>query len=214
VVRCGLPLKEISRSPAPHHNPDQLICVARLSAEKGLPGLLTVFAKLTIERPELKLLLVGDGSEKHALEQQARELGISSQVEFLGRQSESETLRLIARSKVLVLPSFMEGLPIVLMEAMALGTAAVSSNVAGVPELIADGTNGLLFPASDWSRLEICVRRLLNDAGLIETLTRNAERTISCHFDVRQSAKQLVKLYSELGPSPFGSKPNLGSPSE
>ena len=88
-------------------------------------------------------------------------MSISERVRFAGRLSEADTLGEIAKADILVLPSFMEGLPIVLMEAMAMGTAVIASRVAGIPELVDDGESGLLFTPSNWDELASCIRRLV-----------------------------------------------------
>ena len=97
--------------------------------------------------------------------------------------SEAETLAEIARSDVLVLPSFMEGLPIVLMEAMALGVPVIASRVAGIPELVEDGVNGLLFASSKWDELGESIQRVLTDNGLYDSLVDRAKRKVAGEFD-------------------------------
>src|SRR5206468_6418616 len=104
-------------------------------------------------------------------------------VRFAGRLGEVATLAEIANADALVLPSFMEGLPIVLMEAMALGTAVIASRVAGIPELVQDGTSGLLFSPGDWTGLVGCMNRILEDSDLRQRLQENG-RTAVRGFDL------------------------------
>lgn len=195
VVRCGLPLAELPTHSAPAAA-KRLICVGRLSPEKGQAGLLEAFAKFGASRADLELVLVGDGPEGQDLRSRAKALGIADKVTFTGRLGEKETLDRIAASDVLVLSSFMEGLPIVLMEAMAIGTAVVASRVAGIPELVEDGRSGLLFTPSDWDELAACIGRLLDDEALRKTLAANARERVAGGFDIRTSAAQLRALFS------------------
>ena len=199
VIRCGVPFERLPSKVEGGGSPT-IICVGRLSPEKGQTGLLRAFARLRSKHPDAVLRLVGDGPDRDALERLASDFGIGGAVTFAGRLPEQETLAEIARADILVLPSFMEGLPIVLMEAMALGVPVVSSRVAGIPELVSDGKTGLLFAPSDWDELAQCMERLLSDRALGETLAQNGKWKITSEFDTRKSATTLGSLFqsSEL----------------
>ena len=197
VVRCGVPF---DRLPSKVDGGSSTItCVGRLSPEKGQTGLLRAFARLRSKHPDAVLRLVGDGPDRDALERLASDLGIGGAVTFAGRLPEQETLAEIARADILVLPSFMEGLPIVLMEAMALGVPVIASRVAGIPELVSDGKTGLLFAPSDWDELAHCMERLLGDKALGESLAQNGKWKITSEFDTRKSAKILGDLFRSSG---------------
>ena len=198
VVRCGLPFDRLPLRGSASAEPQTIICVGRLSPEKGQSGLLKVFASLLKKHPELRLRLVGDGPDQAMLENLGQDLGVGSSVSFLGRLSEEHTLAEIAQSDLLVLPSFMEGLPIVLMEAMALGVPVVASRVAGIPELVEDGTTGLLFAPSDWDGFEDQVERLLSDKVLYAAVAEQGKKKVSGEFDVHQSARQLAGLFEQV----------------
>ena len=197
VIRCGLPLESF-----PSHSicPDggtRIVCVGRLSPEKGQAGLLEAFASIVSELPNAHLILVGDGPDAAELRVLADRLELKSRVTFAGRLGENDTLAQIACSDMLVLPSFMEGLPIVLMEAMAVGTAVIASRVAGIPELVEDEKSGLLFTPSDWGELAICIRRLANDEELRESLAAAGRERLSVEFESRSSADRLLRLFRE-----------------
>lgn len=194
IVRCGLPLTALP-TPA-RRGGKRIICVGRLSPEKGQAGLLKAFAHVAPIAPEARLVFVGDGPEAADLRSRSQALKIFDKVCFLGRLGEQETLEQIATSDILVLPSFMEGLPIVLMEAMALGAAVVASRVAGIPELIEDGKSGLLFTPSNWDELAACISKLLRKDGLRRTLADNASAALAAEFDIKKSANQLMSLFS------------------
>jgi colanic acid/amylovoran biosynthesis glycosyltransferase len=195
LVRCGLPLSELPEytHPGPAKS---LIAVGRLSPEKGQAGLLEAFAAVSGDRDDLTLVLVGDGPEADRLRALAAQLGISGRVRFAGRLSEADTLGEIAKADILVLPSFMEGLPVVLMEAMALGTSVIASRVAGIPELVDDGESGLLFTPSNWDELASCIRRLVDDDALRARLAQRGRSKVSAEFDVDRSATQLRDLFA------------------
>lgn len=195
IIRCGLPLSDLP-SHAPTGAIRRIICVGRLAPEKGQAGLLQAFAELNNCRDDVQLVLVGDGPEADELRSRAKALRIADSVTFAGRLSEKDTLDQIAASNILVLSSFMEGLPIVLMEAMAMGTAVVASRVAGIPELVKDSESGLLFTPSNWDELADCIRRLLDDETLRRTLATRAREAVASEFDITRSASQLRALFS------------------
>jgi colanic acid/amylovoran biosynthesis glycosyltransferase len=197
VIRCGLPFDRLPlRAPA-SAEPRTMICVGRLSPEKGQSGLLRVFARVLARHPHLQLRLVGDGPDRGMLEALARELGIGGSLKFLGRLPEENTMAEIAQSDLLVLPSFMEGLPIVLMEAMAIGVPVVASRVAGIPELVEEGATGLLFAPSDWTDLENQIERLMTDKALYDAVADRGREKVSAEFDSRKSAAELSILFRQ-----------------
>jgi len=194
VIRCGLPLRRLPE----HRGSDggkRIVCVGRLSPEKGQAGLIEAFASLAAEFSDAELLFVGDGPEAADLRGRALATGVADKIVFAGRLGEQETLDRIASSEILVLSSFMEGLPIVLMEAMAVGTAVIATRVAGIPELVEDGTSGLLFTPSRWDELTACIRRLLEDDGLRDKLARNGQEAVAVEFDIMRSARRLHTLF-------------------
>ncbi|CAA9482701.1 MAG: Glycosyl transferase, group 1 family protein [uncultured Sphingomonadaceae bacterium] len=217
IVRCGLDLDELASVPARRSETDieiRIVCVGRLSPEKGHLGLLDAFAELHARGLVGRLVLVGDGPERARVERHGAALGVSGALTFRGRLNEQDTLAQIAGANLLVLPSFMEGLPIVLMEAMALGVPVVASRVAGVPELIEDGVEGLLFRASDWTDLSNKMSNLLADDALRTRMIAAARAKIEREFDVARAVEPLVARFqgaaldigSEAPPAPRGAR--------
>jgi glycosyltransferase involved in cell wall biosynthesis len=198
VVRCGLELDRLPQRLRAEGGDLRIICVGRLSPEKGHAGLLKAFAELRRIHPHVRLILVGDGPDREELDGLADELGLRDSVSFLGRLAEQATLKEVAASDVLVLPSFMEGLPVVLMEAMAIGLPVIASRVAGIPELIVDEQNGLLFTPANWAELLRCLDRLTTSAHLREQLGQQGRQTVANEFDIRQSAAQLQDIFDRL----------------
>ena len=129
------------------------------------------------------------------LEALTRDLGIGERVTFTGRLDETATLKAIARSDILVLASFMEGLPVVLMEAMALGVPVIASRVAGIPELVEHGKTGLLFDPANWAQLERAVERLCRDAELRGALAKDGRRRVAEEFSYPDAATPLIALF-------------------
>lgn len=195
IVRCGLELDQLPSPTAPRNDPEvHIVAVGRLSAEKGFAGLIDAVAALGADS-RARLTLVGDGPLRVELDAQVARLGLGDRVTFLGRLPEVETLRAIADSDLLVLSSFMEGLPIVLMEAMALGKPVIASRVAGIPELVRDGDTGLLFAPSDWDGLAEALRTLVDDSALRAQMGARGPAVIAAEFDVVKSATVLRDLF-------------------
>ena len=199
ISRCGLQMADLPARPA--HRPGhvaRVICVARLSPEKAHTGLLLAFAQVLKRGHKAELVLVGDGSERPHIESTIRELGLTGLVRLRGHLSEADTLAEVANSDVLVLASFMEGLPVVLMEAMALGLPAVASRVAGIPELIEDGVEGLLFNPTDWNDLTEKLETLLADPELRERLGAAARIKIEAEFKIETVVKPMYDHFAGI----------------
>jgi glycosyltransferase involved in cell wall biosynthesis len=144
----------------------ELICVGRLAPVKAQHVLLEAVSRLAREGYQVRLRLVGDGPDRNSLEARAVELGIEASVAFEGWRNQDAVRALYAQADLFVLPSFAEGVPVVLMEAMAMEIPCVATWVAGIPELITDGLNGLLVAPSDEEDLKRAIARLLEDPEL------------------------------------------------
>lgn len=202
VVRCSfdraaLPPLTAERDPA---RALRFICVGRLSSEKGQRGLLEAFRTTLGRGIAAQLEFVGDGPERAALEAAAASSSFEGAVCFSGMLPEDLTLSRIAQTDVLVLPSFMEGLPMVLVEAMALGKPVIASAVAGIPELVTHRRNGLLVRASDWNALADAMTELATDAGLRGRLGAAGSRSVSHEFATENAVELLVRLFSAKHP--------------
>lgn len=158
VVRCGV-------SPCFFHRSDlgltsmTLICVARLSAQKGIPILLEAAAIVARSHP-FQLRIVGDGEMRGGVEAEIKARGLGDTVRLLGWQSADSVRREIENGRALVVPSFAEGLPVVIMEAFALGRPVIATTIAGIPELVNAG-NGWLVPSGSAEALADAMREAL-----------------------------------------------------
>ena len=198
VVRCGVNMSALPDVATYQRDPNQIICVGRLAADKAQAGLFEAFVEVRRNFPDVRLKLVGGGQDRDQLEALACELGISDAVIFTGPLPEPDTLREIASSGMMVLPSFWEGLPVVLMEALSLGVPAITSRIAGVPELIEHGVNGLLFTPANWTELGEEIARLLGDPELRAKFAAKGRRAVETEFDVDISAARLRRLFEAL----------------
>ncbi len=146
VVHCGLDMSEYdgARQPASEQGM-RLITVGRLEREKGHSLLLDALAALERDQDmRVGLTIIGDGSEMAALRGQAKRLAIADRVRFLGRVGQDEIRNHYARADVFCLSSLGEGIPVVLMEAMAMRIPVIAPRIMGIPELVEDGVSGLL----------------------------------------------------------------------
>lgn len=147
VIRCGLG-SDFLEQPVdpPQAKSTEFVCVARLSAQKGLPLLIAACDQLRRTGEQFSLTIIGEGEMRAALEQDIRMRKLEDVVSLVGVKTSAEIRAQLVRARAFVLPSFAEGLPVVIMEALALCRPVITTAVAGIPELI-DGTCGWLVPA-------------------------------------------------------------------
>ncbi len=201
VVHCGVDLARFPHRPAAPAGPPFLILnVASLEPKKGQLHLLRAVALLRRQGYDVRVQLAGDGTRRRTLERAAAELGIDDHVEFRGALCSTEVRRSLEMAHAFALPSVLlsngltEGIPVALMEAMAIGVPVVASWVSAVPELVVDGVNGLTVPPGDEEALATALARLLDDVELSRRLTGEAVRTVEEQFDLRRTSAQLGGL--------------------
>ncbi|HWO14377.1 MAG TPA: glycosyltransferase, partial [Polyangiaceae bacterium] len=176
----------------------RIVCVARLAAEKGHAGLIEAFAELVAGGADVELELLGDGTEAERLAAQVQRLGLTDRVQMRGQVSEDQALAAMSNATVVVLASFMEGLPVVLMEALALGVPVIAPCVAGIPELIEHNVSGLSFPPGDWASLARVMAQMLADPGLRQRLAAEGKRRIEAEFFMEQSLAPLIAAFKSM----------------
>lgn len=178
--------------------PQNSICICtagRLSPEKGHRYLLQAIASLAPILPRLVLILLGEGKERFNLERQARELGIEKHVLFAGFQKEIRSW--IQACDLLVNPSLTEGTPNVVLEAMALGTPVIATNVGGVPDLIEHLTSGILVAPADSNALVAAIHAIFRNPEEQLRLARNAQKHLYKYSPERQT-QRLKDLYASV----------------
>jgi colanic acid/amylovoran biosynthesis glycosyltransferase len=199
VVHCGIePWRFADPAPLPPGGP-HLVAIGRLAEQKGFALLIAAMAEAIRTLPDLHLTLVGDGPLHAMLVAQTARLGLQKHITFAGWQDESGVRHALAAGTALILPSFAEGLPVVVMEAMAAGRPIIATSIAGVPELVTPET-GWLVPAGDAAALADAIRSLA--ATPPETLARMglAARTrVLARHDINTEAEKLTTLFASRG---------------
>jgi glycosyltransferase involved in cell wall biosynthesis len=197
----GIDSTEFVPAPSPANgSPPIILCVGRLAPEKAQAVLLEGIAALHAEGRRVRLRFVGDGPDRAWLEQRADQLGISSHVEFTGWADRTRLKALYAESDVFVLPSLAEGIPVVLMEAMAMQIPCVAPCITGIPELIAHGVDGMLFTVADVEDLTAQVRVLLDSPDLRLKIGQQARARVLRDYDMAHNTQRFaVELTKRLG---------------
>lgn len=186
IVINGVPEPTHARRVAGDSAMQRLLFVGNLSERKGVTDLLQALALPGLDTARLEVTLAG-GGDVEAYEAKARQLRIDSFVRFAGWSDQQQVARLMARADVLVLPSYDEGLPLVILEALANGVAVVCSPVGEIPTVLSDGVNACFVQPGDVAGIAAGLRRVLQDAELRAALERNGralyEQTFSiAHF--------------------------------
>jgi colanic acid/amylovoran biosynthesis glycosyltransferase len=198
VVRLGVNMNEFAPSEknARRPGPFEVICVGQLAPAKGQHILLRACASLIRDGHPLLLRLVGDGPDRKDLEESAAALGISGSVIFHGAQSHNRVLELYRQADAFVLASFAEGVPVVLMESMALELPCVATAITGVPELIRNEVEGLLVPASDADALAKAMVRLMDDPALGRSLGMAGRKKIAADYNLSRNIELLAETFA------------------
>jgi glycosyltransferase involved in cell wall biosynthesis len=167
--------------------------VARLEVEKGHRTLLDAWPAVLAVHPEAWLLVVGEGSEREALEHQAEGLGITGRVVFAGRREDVPAVT--AALDVAVLPSYREAQGLSVLEAMALGRPVIASRVGGIPEMIEDGVSGLLVAPNDPGALGAAINHLLSDHPFADMIARRGHDLVHERFCVELMVGAVETIY-------------------
>ena len=175
--------------------PFEIICVGRLAPVKGQHLLIAAMAALVEEGRAVRLRFAGDGPERIALREDVERRGLSDRVKFEGNVNQDKLRDLYRESDALVLSSFAEGLPVVLMEAMAMEIPCVAPWVNGIPEIVTHETDGLLAPPGDAGALARAIGRLMDDTELRRALGEKARLKILEKFDLRRNTEHLADVF-------------------
>jgi glycosyltransferase involved in cell wall biosynthesis len=193
------------RFPARADEPDGapvVLSVGRLVEKKGLDTLLEACALLMRQGVRFRCELIGEGPLRRRLEDRARSLGIEESVRFLGNRDQSEVRAAYERAAVFALPcrrsasGDQDGLPVALTEALAVGVPAVTTPVSGIPELVRDGSSGMLVPPEDPQALAGAIERLLRDATLRRALAEGGREAVA-PYDLERCVAALKRLFRE-----------------
>jgi glycosyltransferase involved in cell wall biosynthesis len=174
----------------------RLLCAASLYPKKGHRYLLEAFALVKSEFPAAALVLAGQGPEREALEARVQEMGLRSSVVFAGYRDDARAL--VAGSDLLLLSSIEEGMPNVLLEAMAAGVPQVATSIGGTPEVIDEGFTGFLVPPRDPLLMAQRILRILGDGALRRRMSIAARERFAARFGRDRMAREHEALYAEV----------------
>lgn len=199
-VYNGLDLERF-RYDAPSVRPARIVSVGRLVEKKGFADLIDACAVLASRGGAFTCEIIGTGELEESLKEHARRLGLQARIEFLGARPQEEVIDRVKSAAVFVGPYVVaddgnrEGLPTTILEAMALGTPCVSTDVSGLPEVLQDGSTGLMVPQHDPGALAEAIERLLADASLRLRLATRARGLIETQFEIRRNVACLREVF-------------------
>ena len=199
---------ELTRFPfsSPGDRLPLVLGVGRLVEKKGFDVLIEACGQLASQGVAFECQIVGSGELEASLTDQVKRLGLESVVRLVGPRPQPEVIELMQQAAVFAAPCVVggdgnrDGLPTVLLEAMALGTPIVSTDVTGIPEVVRDDETGLLVPQRDVVRLTGAIERLLSDSALGVELAVRARRLIEAEFDTDRSAARIRDVIDQSAP--------------
>jgi len=199
IVRCGIDPEIYKPERKVSHRIPELLCVGRLCPAKGQHVLLEACKLLKAQHLDFHLTFVGDGEDRCSLESLVQELQMNEHVSFTGALGQDEVRRHYRQTDIFVLPSFAEGVPVVLMEAMAKEIPVLSTRITGIPELIEHGKNGLLVTVADVSELAEKLTLCLTDKPLRLRLGAEGRKQVIAHYNQQKNNTKLAALLCQYG---------------
>ena len=201
VVRNGLNIERFHPYPHPLGAPPCIIAVGRLVETKGFHTLVEACARLRDQGLTCRCLIIGAGSEAGRLKNMINDLNLADRIILKGKLSPDECLSYYQQADVLAMPACMrnqdaDGIPTVLIEAMAMEIPVVASRVSGIPELVRDGETGLLIAPDDATALAEALTRLIQDQDLARRLAQAGRNLVVAQFNGENSARQLRGLFA------------------
>ncbi len=197
VIYNAVELPALVPAPLPRDVP-RLVCLGRVVHDKGFDVALAALAELAPRFPNARLVIAGDGPARPELETQAKALGITDAVEFVGWVAPERVFELMNSATLVVMPSRRETFGLVALEAALMGRPVVASRVDGLPEVVADGQTGLLVDKEDPTALARAIAQLLEDAGTAERMGQAARRRAQEVFGFDRQVDAYEDLYQRL----------------
>lgn len=196
VIHCGVDELFLNQPQTSIPNEPKLVCIGRLTEQKGHLLLTEAVSKLAAEGLSFKLVLVGDGPLRTQIEAIVARHELQDYIEITGWASNTDVRQQILTSRAMVLPSFAEGLPVVVMEALALGRPVISTYVAGIPELVEPGVCGWLVPSGSVEALTVAMRAaLLLPVEKLEQMGKVGAERVAQHHNAAVEARKLAMLF-------------------
>jgi colanic acid/amylovoran biosynthesis glycosyltransferase len=193
---------------APLHRPPRIVAVGRLVEKKGFADLIEACDILAASGRLFSCQIVGEGELEADLRARIERSGLAGRVSLIGPRPQGEIVGLICEAAAFVAPCVVggdgnrDGLPTVLLEAMALGTPCVSTDVTGIPEVLRDEQTGLMVSQRDPASLAEAIERLIGDSALRVRLAKQARRLIEADFDIHRNAARLRELFAQSAGAP------------
>ncbi len=204
IIRCGVDSRVFTRkSSIALSSPVRIGVVGRLVEKKGIDTLISALAILKSQYSDFIVEIAGSGPLEEDLKQQVKRLELNDKVIFLGPLPHDQVVKFVRELDLFVLPckkdkqGDMDGIPVVLMEAMMVGTVVISSRISGIPELVVDEETGKLIESDNNEQLAAAMLELIKDESLREQLISHAEKKVQQEFAQDINAKRLEILFSE-----------------
>jgi colanic acid/amylovoran biosynthesis glycosyltransferase len=202
VVRCGLPIGDYPFEPrSTLSDVPTVLMTARLADEKGHLVLLEALASLKQAGTPIRAVFIGSGPTADVLASATTRLGLTDDVVWMGAQPPAVVHEQLQACDVFCLPSFAEGLPVVLMEAMAVGRPVITTYISGIPELVENNVTGLVLPAGRSDLLADALQRLVNDDELRTQVVKAGRTRVEAMHNIDPIATQLVDLFTSNVPT-------------
>lgn len=203
VIHCGVDTKKFAPGLTRKESIFTIISVSNLIEKKGTEYLIKALKILKAEGYPFQAILVGEGPEKENLLLLTKNLNLWKEITFLGKIPHSKLPALYARSDLFILPSIisknndMDGIPVVLMEAMAVGIPVISTNISGIPELVKDRETGLLINQRNEKALADAIRLLMENGDLRKKLAMGGKEMVIKEFNIERIAKEIIQMFSK-----------------
>ncbi|EKQ70211.1 glycosyltransferase [Leptolyngbyaceae cyanobacterium JSC-12] len=196
IIRCGVDDMFLTHPHVPLPQQLRFVCVGRLSEQKGHLLLIEAVSQLAAEGLEFKVVLVGDGPLRSQIETMITQLNLRNHVEITGWASNAEVRQQILESQIMVAPSFAEGLPVVIMESLALSRPVISTYIAGTPELVQPGKCGWLIPAGSVEALADAMRSAMQTPlPELEQMGKTGAALVVQNHNAAHEASRLADLF-------------------
>lgn len=190
-IPADVPAKKIGQSGV------SLVYLARIEERKGFFDMMNMLPALLEQFRNCKLYVAGQG-DTAMVKNKAREMNLADKIEVLGYIDYSQKDQLLRKGHVLLLPSYEEGLPMALLEAMSYGLVPVTTPVGGIPEVIVHGVNGMLLQPGDTAAMRNCVEWVIGDSGRFEQMSQKASETITLSYNLNTHVKELLGIYKSF----------------
>lgn len=202
VVRMGVNPDKFSPTESTRRN--RIVTIARFVEKKGIIDAISAISDVVTEESDLEYHIIGSGPEESQIQREIRRAGVEDHVKILGNVTDERLLQELDEAELFLLPCVIaddgdrDGIPVVLMEAMAMETVPVSTTVSGIPELIQDGTNGILVEPREPDQLCDAISSLLTNRGQIAQMSTAARERIISEYTVSQQAASMDRIFTEF----------------